>query len=936
MAATKSELPPPLPRARDAHGRTTSTNTANTTRKKVAGKASSTESASGKSASGAKADLKATDISLKGLLGAQPRQTLPSNANILGALNWGYLPRRQYAALVDLSTLPDNSMSPQQLMELLADASPEVGMATWNMTRLGKSEWTYEVRSPNSTAGDAKGKALLDALIARLNPLSGGFNGLLSQWMQSAVLEGAVCGECIPSADFTDVEDFAPVQPWTIFFRRDENQALVPLQWQPMLASGAVPDTISGPPSSAAMLIAQSTTYDRFDGFRVLNTETFSYVAMDPFIDDPYGRLPFASVVQQMAFLAQLYKDLRQWSHTHAWGRLDVSVLAERVEAAIPPRIKMNPAERLQFRQQYIDAIKTAYQALNPDDTFVHYDDVTVSGVAEQQGQTFQIDSLMRVVERAYFRALRQLPILMGSNEGTTETWGTLQMEVYALGIASIQEVVAGLVTKLLTAALRLYGSTSIVEFSFAKMRSTDRIKDETARKISIQNESAIRDEGWQTQDEASINITGSKSVAPAPDPDNPYLPGQPDAANTTTPATPSAPDNDTPAADKPPAEAKEGAKDDGKSDKQPAGKSETTTKSIGAAIVAAAAAAADAHDWTGVYGRALSRLLAAAAADPLGHRAATRYERPAAQRELAESLVSALRGYFTDLTVSESTLRYVVNLHSREAVANAHQTPPLVARAVRAIIDRRDDETAEMTPDERAALIASIAATLAMEVQDADPDLTSILTNAWEATWAAGARQALTSIGVATKTAATFTLTNMGVLGRIANLVRQRVAQLQQVTRQRLATVIADDLARGQPLGAIVADVRGALDRMATGGPAGGDTTAAASSAAESEITSRAETIGNAETSAAWNDGMLQTGARNGVQQKAWVTNGNPDPHSNFKPCADNEEAGAIAIDDSFPSGADAPPEHGNCECGLELVAPDELPSDDQLWLGA
>jgi len=921
VAATPddTQTPPPPAKRRSRATKASSTATTPATTRKKATAVNDTPIGS-----------KASDVSLKGLLGAQPRQTLPSNANILGALNWGYLPRRQYAAQVDLATLPDQALSPQQLMELLADASPEVSAATWNLTRLGASEWTYEVRSPNSTTGDTAGKALLDALLARVNPLAGGFAGLLAQWMQSVVLEGAACGECIPTADFTGVFDLVPVQPWTIFFRRDVAQELVPLQWQPMLASGAIPDVTSGPPQGAAQLLANPTTYDRFDGFRVLNTETFGYVALDPFIDDPYGRLPFASVVQMLAFEAQLYKDLRQWSHTHAWGRLDVSLLAERIEAVIPARIKANPAERLAFRDQYLNAIKTAYAALNPDDTFVHYDDVTVSGISEA-GQTFAIDNLIKIVERSLFRALRQLPILMGSNEGTTETWGTLQLEVYALGVQSLQAVVGQLVTHLLTTALHLFGSTSVVEFTFKKMRSTDRIKDEAARKLQIANEATVRDEGWQSQDEASIAVTGSKSVAPAPQPDNPYLPAQPDAAAAalvaavaaaTPPAEPDA------AKEKPPSTA-------------PADAAKPATKSAAS-----------------VYADALARALSTLPPEPPPEgppepptpsrpptttpqarqavtRAADHAERTTAQRAAASALTTALRAHFAATTISEATLRHLMNLHSRAATA------PKTRRAQRApTTDAPQSNTPQtLTPDsvsdERAALIASIVATLAADVQDADTALTRVLSDAWLATWAAGARHALTSLGVSAATAKTFALTNMGVLGRIAARVRQQVAGLQLTTRERLATVIADDVAGGQPLATITADVRGALDRMATGGPAGGDTTAAAESAADSAITSRAETIAETETSSAWHDGLLQTAQRNGGQTKTWVTTGDPDPHSKSQPCADNEDAGPLALDDTFPSGDDAPPAHTNCRCQLDISPLEDVPAADDLWLG-
>jgi Phage Mu protein F like protein len=44
---------------------------------------------------------------------------------------------------------------------------------------------------------------------------------------------------------------------------------------------------------------------------------------------------------------------------------------------------------------------------------------------------------------------------------------------------------------------------------------------------------------------------------------------------------------------------------------------------------------------------------------------------------------------------------------------------------------------------------------------------------------------------------------------------------------------------------------------------------------------------------------------------------------------CLDNEDDGPIQLDDEFSSGADAPPEHPNCECVLVPVTGDEADDD-------
>ena len=61
------------------------------------------------------------------------RQTTPSNA--LYTWGWGRVPRRGGHA-VDISTIDVRRYSAQQLLELLADISPDVSLALWNVLRL--------------------------------------------------------------------------------------------------------------------------------------------------------------------------------------------------------------------------------------------------------------------------------------------------------------------------------------------------------------------------------------------------------------------------------------------------------------------------------------------------------------------------------------------------------------------------------------------------------------------------------------------------------------------------------------------------------------------------------------------------------------------------------------------------------------------------------
>ena len=889
-------------------------------------------------------DLKASDVQLAGLLAGSSRQTLPTNANVVGMLPWAYLPRRQYGD-IDLASLPQLAFSPQQLMELLADASPEVSLALSNDLRLATADWTYEVRTPDNSDALPDAKAALDALLAGVNRYAGGFEAVLTQFAMTTALEGACAGETIPTPTLDGVADITPVQPWTIYYQRSITQDLIPFQWQPMIANAAglaLPNTaenIPSPSAAAALLAMGAASATGYTGFRMLNRETFGYVPFEPFVDDPYGRMPYASVVQTLAFLAQLLKDLRQWAHVNAFGRMDVSVLLGNVDKAIPPAVKQNPEERMKFLQGYLTQIQTAYNGINPDDTFVHYDDVVVSGV-DSTGQTLNIDNIIRVVERQMFRALKQLPIMMGSNEGTTETWGSIQMEVHALRIQALQKTVAALAAHLLTVALRLSGIAGVVHFEFEKIRSTDQIKDATAERLRIQNAAAKRDEGWTTQDEASIEVTGSEAVGRAPSADDVAAPNQPTDGGQ--------PGDATPAPVKPAAEPAAAAtkQDDATGD----GKGNNTNGSY----------AKTSGDEGRLLTEALARTLAAVSActltTPTRAALSATAHHSAARKAHAAALREQIAGHFRAATVSEELLRHIVSVHAGDraaAVANARQTAPVMADALHALRDG-----GELSADERTALLASIAKMLEVAFPNDGAALATLLSDARTSAWNAAGQEALAALGISADDA-TFALTNTALLARIRDLVAQRVAGIQQTTRQRHATIIADDLQgyaadqaeagveAGVEAGAatdvsslletLASDLRAALDRMANGGAAGDTTDAAA--AGDSAITARAESIASYETNDAWGEARVTTWSRNAPDAaKTWETDGDPDPHagaSGATPCRDNAYASPIPIDDTFPSGDDHEPAHTGCYCVVTVTLPADFVASATPWTG-
>lgn len=142
----------------------------------------------------------------------------------------------------------------------------------------------------------------------------------------------------------------------------------------------------------------------------------------------------------------------------------------------------------------------------------------------------------------------------------------------------------------------------------------------------------------------------------------------------------------------------------------------------------------------------------------------------------------------------------------------------------------------------------------------------------------------------------------------RAVDAIKQRgaelVTQIDEATRNGIAGIISDSLERNLSVEDIIAEL----------------VTSYEFSEERAELIARTEIgIANSQGTLA---GMRELQAQ-GVQiKKAWF----PDPQA-CPICLENADEGFIDIDDTFPSGDDAPLAHPNCECSL--ISETDLPEE-------
>jgi len=410
------------------------------------------------------------------------------------ASTWLHVPPANYDQnwqLLNLSSKDFALVSPAQLLEMLADLSPEVSRALWDFLRMCNPGYTYKVKRLGSDTEDKRGKAATDAFINALNDKYGTFDVVVGRLFTGAFMRGALCSELVLDQRGRMPLDLATPDPVSIRFRK-RTDPLFGDQWQP----------------------GQWQDYD----FVPLDIPTFRYVPIDPMIASPYGRPLAAPALFTSLFLLGILHDLRRVIQQQGYPRIDVSIdVAQLLEAA--PHLAANTEQFNNFVNDLVTQVESAYSQLQPDDAYIHTSNVSVNrpvGTVDANSLG-GIDAIITALERMAVRSLKTMPLMMGITDTVGDTQSNRQWEIFAAGIKSIQHYAETMLGRLFTLALEAQGIQATVTFQFAELRAAEMLRDAQTETMRIANEKAKRDEGWQTQDEASIAITGSPAVADAP-----------------------------------------------------------------------------------------------------------------------------------------------------------------------------------------------------------------------------------------------------------------------------------------------------------------------------------------------------------------------------------------------------------------------------------
>lgn len=202
--------------------------------------------------------------------------------------------------------------------------------------------------------------------------------------------------------------------------------------------------------------------------------------------------IPFVVKIQQ-----RLIEDMAKATHNAGWSKLHVKYTPEE-------RQRGETAESYERRiASNFDQLRDKLSGLEADQNLITYDNVSVSLVrGDQHAQIFYDNH--KAIEEQVITGMHLMPILLGRNYGTTETYGTAQFEIINRHVEAVNRSVKRILERLYNFELALMWGEAEAKVHMRSNRTVDVLREAQARAREIANAIELRDEGFVAHEAAA------------------------------------------------------------------------------------------------------------------------------------------------------------------------------------------------------------------------------------------------------------------------------------------------------------------------------------------------------------------------------------------------------------------------------------------------
>lgn len=250
-----------------------------------------------------------------------------------------------------------------------------------------------------------------------------------------------------------------------------------------------------------------------------LDIVTFFYSAHQQDPNKAYPVSPFVSVINSIYARRRIIEDLYRIMSINGYPRVRIKVLEQVIMEHAPAEIKKTTdmAKKQNYLRGYMTTITNAFQNVRADQPLVHTDSYEVDVLNNKGSMSVDITPIISILNSQNQTALKVVGTILGRGESGVNT-ASVETRVFLKSVEDFNKTLASLWSQALTFALRLTGSSSVVEVSFAKPSFNTEVEDAPNKVI---NQSILLKDlslGIITDDEYCLKMYGRLKLDSAPE----------------------------------------------------------------------------------------------------------------------------------------------------------------------------------------------------------------------------------------------------------------------------------------------------------------------------------------------------------------------------------------------------------------------------------
>lgn len=231
-----------------------------------------------------------------------------------------------------------------------------------------------------------------------------------------------------------------------------------------------------------------------------------------------YAHSPFVSAINTIAARQQVVNDLYRIMRKTGYPRMHIKVVEEVLRKNAPADAQADESLMNSWIQARLQEISTTVSTLSVDQAFVHSDAVEPAMMNERSaGVAVDITPMITMFNDQNQAALKTMATVIGRGDKGVNT-ASVESRIFSMHSDALNDPIAHFMSEMLTLALRLSGSQSVVEFGFDKVELRPDLELEPQRTMKQNRLLSLLSQGIIDDDYFHIEMFGRPRPADAPE----------------------------------------------------------------------------------------------------------------------------------------------------------------------------------------------------------------------------------------------------------------------------------------------------------------------------------------------------------------------------------------------------------------------------------